>query len=98
VVVALEAAWLPRLRTARLFVYEMPPASFEEALPEAGYWISRQGVTPLGCEAKTDLLAALTDAGAEVRLLRDFWPLAEAVVASSLEFSILRRRNAQPRR
>jgi hypothetical protein len=98
VVVAIEAAWLPRLRAARLYVYEMPPATFEEALPEAGYWISRTGVTPLACETKRDLVAALIGAGAEVRLLQDFWPLAEAVADSSLEFSILRRRNAQPRR
>jgi hypothetical protein len=97
VVVALESVWLERLRRARLFVYEMPPASFEAALPEAGYWISRTGVTPLGCETKTDLVAALIAAGAEVRLLQDFWPLADAVAGSSLEFSILRRRNARPR-
>lgn len=98
VVVAIEAAWLDRLRAARLFVYEMPPASFEEALPEAGYWISRVGVTPLGCETRTDLVAALLAAGAEVRLLQAFWPLAEAVADSTLEFSILRRRNARPPR
>jgi hypothetical protein len=98
VVVAIEAAWLPRLSAAQLFVYEMPSATFEEALPEAGYWISRVGVTPLGCETRTDLVAALIAAGAEVRLLQDFWPLAEAVADSTLEFSILRRRNAPPRR
>lgn len=97
VVVAIEAGWLARLRAARLFVYEMPPATFDLALPEAGYWISRTGVTPLRCETRTDLLAALIAAGAEVRLLHDFWPLAEAVADSSLEFSIIRKRNAAPR-
>lgn len=97
VVVAIEAAWLARLQAATLHVYEMPPETFEPALPEAGYWISRQGVTPLGCEAKTDLVEALGAAGAEVRLLRDFWPLADAVAASSLEYSIIRWRNARPK-
>lgn len=95
VVVAIEAAWLARLQAATLYVYDMPPATFELTLPEAGYWISRRGVTPLGCDVKSDLVAALTAAGAELRLLRDFWPLAEAVAASSLEFSILRKRNAR---
>ena len=98
VVVAIEAGWLARLQAARLFVYEMPPENFEEALPEAGYWISRLGVTPRACETKTDLMAALIATGAEIRLLQDFWPLAEAVADSSLEFSIIRRRNAAPRR
>lgn len=98
VVVAIEAGWLARLQATRLFIYEMPPESFEEALPEAGYWVSRVGVTPLACETKTDLMAALIAAGAEVRLLQDFSPLAEAVADSSLEFSIIRRRHAAPRR
>jgi hypothetical protein len=97
IVVAIEAAWLARLQAASLYIYEMAPESFELALPEAGYWISRQGVTPMGCETKTDLMAALIEAGAEVRLLRDFWPLADAVAASSLEFSIIRARNARPK-
>lgn len=97
VVVAIEHAWLPRLQAGQLHVYEMPPATFELALPEAGYWISRTGVTPRGCELKTDLAEALLAAGAEVRLLQDFWPLADAVAGSSLEFSIIRKRNAAPR-
>ena len=42
--------------------------------------------------------AAYAEAGAEVRILDDFWPLADAVAASSLQFSILRKRNAKPRR
>ena len=98
VVVAIEAAWLARLQAATLYVYEMPSADFELALPEAGYWISRHGVTPLDCQAKSDLVEALRAAGAELRLLQDFWPLAEAVAASSLEFSIIRSRNAAAKR
>ena len=96
-VVALEAAWLPRLNACRLHIYEMPRETFEEALPEAGYWISREAVTPLGVEVRGGLLQALGAAGAEVRLLTDFWPLHDAVRESSLQFSILRRRNARPR-
>jgi hypothetical protein len=98
VVVAIEADWLAALQSARLHVYEMPRESFELALPEAGYWISRAGVTPLRCETRTDLVAALLAAGAELRLLQDFWPLADAVAASSLEFSIIRWRKATPKR
>lgn len=97
-VVAFEASWLDRVRSARLAVYEMPPATFADALLEAGYWISRESVTPLRMTIVDDCLAALTAAGAEVRIVHDFWPLCDAVAGSSLRFSIIRKRNAEPRR
>lgn len=96
-VVAFEAAWLDRVRAVRLHLYEMPSALFEEALPEAGYWIARKSVRPTAVSVEQDLLGALARAGAEVRVLPTFWPLADAVAASSLEFSIIRKRNAVPR-
>jgi hypothetical protein len=96
-VVAFEEEWVERVRACTLYLYEMPPETFEEALPEAGYWISREAVTPIGVVARSDLMAALAEAGAEVRILKDFWPLADAVAGSSLQFSILRKRNAKPR-
>ena len=97
-VVAFEASWLERVRTARLALYEMPPDTFVDAHLEAGYWISRQSVTPLGVSRVDDCLAALTATGAEVRIVQDFWPLSDAVAGSSLRFSIIRKRNAEPRR
>jgi len=96
-VVAFEAAWLERVRTMSLSVYAMPPATFTVALPEAGYWISREPVIPSGMTTVGDGAAALAAAGAEVRVLHDFWPLRDAVIASSLQFSIIRTVNAQPR-
>lgn len=96
-VVAFEWDWLPRLEACVLQIYEMPPEPFEIALPEAGYWISRTPVAPRSTRTQSNLLQAIKDAGAEVRLVHDFWPLADAVAASSLEFSILRARNARPR-
>jgi hypothetical protein len=97
-VVAFEQRWLERVRSCTLQVYDLPPATFEEALPDAGYWISREAVTPLGVEVVGDLLQALSKAGAEVRTLTDSWPLCDAVAASTLQFSILRKRNASRRR
>jgi hypothetical protein len=97
-VVAFEEDWLERVRACTLYLYDMPPQTFEEVLSEAGYWISREAVTPTGVERRSDLMAALAEAGAEVRILDDFWPLADAVAASTLQFSILRKRNAGPRR
>jgi len=97
-VVAFEAEWLARVQACTLYLYEMPVRTFEEALPEAGYWISRAAVAPERMTIQANLLGALANAGAEVRIINDFWPLADAVAASSLQFSILRKRNASPRR
>lgn len=96
-VVAFEAGWLDRVRATALAVYEMPPTTFAEALSEAGYWISRETVTPIGVRRIDDILGELAASGADVRIVRDFWRLRDAVVASSLEFSIIRTRNARPR-
>lgn len=97
-VVAFEAAWLERLRATTLFIYEMPPATFEPELAEAGYWISCEPVSPIAVREERDLLAALAAAGAEVRVLQDFWPLCDAVASSTLEFSIIHKDRAEPRR
>jgi hypothetical protein len=97
-VVAFEADWLGRVRTARLARYEMPGRTFAEADAGAGYWISRQAVEPLAMSVVEDCLGALGAAGVEVRVLPDFWPLRDAVIASSLQFSIIRTANARPRK
>ncbi|WP_332770223.1 DUF6886 family protein [Phenylobacterium sp.] len=97
-VVAFEAAWLERVKACTLRVYEMPVETFDLALGDAGYWISRQAVIPLAEQVCTDPMRALVEAGAEVRVLQDFWPLSDTVAASSLEFSIIRKRNAMPQR
>ena len=97
-VVAFEKEWLERLQACTLHVYEMPQAAFEIALPEAGYWIARASVEPIGVRVVTDVMGELIAQGAEVRILQDFWPLCDQVAASTLEFSICRARNAAPRR
>jgi hypothetical protein len=71
-VVAFEAAWLERVRSCVLQIYELPPSGFAQELADAGYWISRQAVEPIGVEVVDDVLAALAAAGAEVRILQDF--------------------------
>lgn len=97
-IVAFEAAWLDRVRTVKLALYEVPGDAFEEVLPDAGYWISRRTVEPSGVRIMDDALSAIAKSGTEVRILQDFWALSDAVSASTLQFSIIRKRGAQPRR
>ena len=44
-----------------------------------------------------DLLARHAEAGIELRLVANLWPLWDRVVASTLEYSGMRLRNASPR-
>ncbi len=96
-IVAIESAWLPAVRATPLYRYELPAASFELEDECAGYWVSRAVVEPMRVDVVDDLLAGLAESGAEVRIVPSLWPLYEAVVASTLQFSIIRWRNAAPR-
>ena len=54
-------------------------------------------VVPARVEILSDVVAALLERGVELRFVPSLWPLHDAVVASSLQFSMIRMRNAQPR-
>ena len=63
----------------------------------AAYWTSAQAATPIACLEVADPLAELVRRRVELRVLSSLWPLRDAVVASTLGFSIIRMRNARPR-
>lgn len=96
-VVAIERGWLPRARATRLYVYELPVAAFASRDTVAGYFTSAQTVLPIGCRPIDDPLESLLERPVELRVLGNLWRLRDAVVASSLGFSIIRMTNAAPR-
>jgi hypothetical protein len=93
-VVAVEGAWLERLRSCRLYCYHLPPETFACIDECAGYFVSRWPVVPARVQVVEDLLAALLGRGVELRFVPDLWSLRDAVVASTLRFSLIRMRNA----
>ena len=95
---AIEACWLDRFRDCKLFAYQFDSSLFELKLADAGYWVARQAVCPLSVTAVGDLFAAHVKAKIEFRIVPNLWPLIDAIVDSGLEFSIIRKANAQPRR
>jgi hypothetical protein len=97
IVVAVEGDWLARIPSSRLYCYQLPPDSFECVDECAGYSISRKSVEPLRVEVVDDLLAALLERGVELRFVPELWPLRDAVVSSTLQFSLIRMRSALPR-
>lgn len=96
-VVAIESRWLPAVRACTLYCYELPGDRFELYDAGAGYYVSRASIAPLRATPLPDLLAALLERSVELRIMPSLWPLHDAVAASSLQFSIIRMRNAAPR-
>ena len=96
-VIAIESAWWERLRSCRLYCYHLPPQSFACMDECAGYFVSRRPVMPAQVEVVDDLLAALLGRGIELRFVPNLWPLRDAVVSSTLRYSLIRMRNALPR-
>jgi hypothetical protein len=93
-VVAIEAIWWNRIRAFRLYSYHLPSETFECIDECAGYFVSRESVRPLRIEVIEDPIAAMLARGVELRILPTLDPLRDSVVASTLQFSIIRMRNA----
>lgn len=96
-VVAIESGWYERLRSCRLFCYHLPPDTFECIDECAGYFVSSVPVVPARVEVLDDLILELLKRGVELRFVPNLGPLRDAVVASTLQFSLIRMRNAQSR-
>lgn len=96
-VVAVESRWVERIRSGRLYCYQLPAETFECADECAGYFISYVPVVAQRFEVFDDLIGELLKRNVEVRYMPSLWTLRDAVVASSLQFSLIRMRNAVPR-
>jgi hypothetical protein len=94
ITIAIEAAWDERVRTASVAIYEMPAEGFVQTDATAGYWTSADPVTPVGVRTVGDLPAELAVRDARLLVLPSLWELADRVKTSSLEFSLIRMRNA----
>jgi hypothetical protein len=94
-VIAVELAWLERIRQVALYRYRMPPDGFVLHDHDGGHWVSRQPVMPLSVEPVGDLLAALARASVELRITPSLIGLWQRVVRSTLCFSGTRLRNAR---
>ena len=88
----IEAAWLGALNATTLYRYDMPTAAFE-CLGDAGMWVSRAPVEPLGVEPVRDLPRMLRDCEVELRVMETLGPLRN-VWSTSLHASGIRLRNA----
>jgi hypothetical protein len=95
IVICIESHWLQRVRETQLYRYLMPAETFVLNDATAGHYVSRAAVAPLSVEPVGDLLEAIAGAGVELRIMPSLVELWRDVIASTLEFSGTRLRNAR---
>ncbi len=95
-IIAVESRWLERIRGEKLYQYEFSPSNFTLADETAGYYVSPEAQVPVSEREIDDVLAELLSHDVELRVMDSLWKLRDAVIASTLGFSIIRMRNAAP--
>lgn len=93
VIACVEWRWLDEIRTADLFRYELPPATFRPIDTDPWMAVSEDEVVPTAIERCGDLLATHARLGVELRFMDSLRPLAD-VWDTSLHASGIRLRNA----
>jgi hypothetical protein len=95
-IIAIEAAWLERAMMESIFLYEMPPATFECIDAHAGHYVSRQSLSPLEVRRISNPLAEMLNHDVELRVVQKLRDLQDGVANSTLSFSSTRLQNASP--
>lgn len=97
-IMTIERKWLAAMNDTMLTLYAFETGPHWQLFDaSAAYYLSRISVTPVARHMIDNPAAALDAHGTELRIVDTLWPLIDAVVASTMRFSIIRKRNAQPR-
>jgi len=94
-VVAVESDWLGRIRQTKLYRYVFDDADFALYDANAGYYTSTQTVKPIAIEPVGDLLNQLAARDIELRVTPSLMPLRQAILASTVNFSMIRMKYAR---
>ncbi|WP_191561313.1 DUF6886 family protein [Metabacillus idriensis] len=95
-IIVIENSWLERMCSTKLYVYTLPEESidwFEES-ETAGYYVSHQEIVPLKVELVGNLMEKIIKENVELRFTPNLLPIRNRVLSSTLDFSIIRFRNA----
>jgi hypothetical protein len=97
-VMTIERTWLAAMNETPLTIYAFEAGPHWQLFDvSAAYYISRSSVTPVARHIIDNPAAALAAHATALRVVDNLWPLIDDVVASTMRFSIIRKRNAQPR-
>jgi hypothetical protein len=93
-VVAIENKWSEVAQRTTLYCYEFPTDNFILLDEGAGYYISYKTVAPISIRPIYNILDEFLKRGVELRSLPTLLHLAQEVSKSTLQFSLIRMRNA----
>lgn len=95
-VIAMEGDWFRCVNTTVLYCYEFSPDTFSLLDEVAGYYISYAPVIPIAVRRIDNIFDELLTRGhIELRVLPELRTLGNAVIASTLSYSLIRMRNAK---
>jgi hypothetical protein len=94
-VVAVENGWYQQIKETTLYCYEFLPDDFMLIDECAGYYVSYKPVVPIAVIVIDDIMAALLSRDVELRVMPLLTDIAHGVCYSSLQFSLIRMRNAK---
>lgn len=94
-IVVVESGWCQRIKETILYCYEFPADNFTLIDECAGYYISYHPVVPISVKPIRDIMTELLNRNVELRFTPSLVQLADAVSKSTLNFSLIRMRNAK---
>ncbi len=94
-VIIVESGRYHRIKNTTLYCYELPNEGFTLLDECAGYYMSYQPAIPAETRTITDIMAELLRRNVELRFTPSLIKIADTVSKSSLNFSIIRMRNAR---
>ncbi|MBB6126138.1 DUF6886 family protein [Mucilaginibacter lappiensis] len=94
-VIIVESGWYEVMMSTTLFCYELPVENFSLIDECAGYYISYKPVIPLAVRPVAHIIPDILSRNVELRFTPSLTDIAKAISSSSLNFSLIRMRNAK---
>jgi hypothetical protein len=94
-IIVVENAWYPRIKSTILNCYEFAANNFTLLDECAGYYVSDEAVAPIAEWQVADVIGELLRRDVELRFTPSLIQIAEGVRQSTLNFSLIRMRNAK---
>ena len=94
-IITVPSDWYNTIKKTTLYCYEFAIDNFTLLDECAGYYISYEKEKPIAITVIPDTIAELLARRVELRFTSSLIPIADAVSASSLNFSLIRMRNAK---
>ena len=92
--VVIENKWFQIMKNTTLYVYEFEATDFVLQDSIAGYYVATTTQTPIAKYVLTDLFDELIKRNVEIRIVDNLFDIADAVKASTLNWSLCRMGNA----